>query len=109
VKNLTFAVGVEPGNVAARKKLEWARQRRADCLPTVPTTWAEEKEHNVFMRVRQEQLVEGVLNQMRAEFFVKNPGVAESDADVPSMAEFMDSDVGAGEVMSALRRLKDAF
>ena len=109
VKNLTFAVGVEPGNVAARKKLEWARQRRADCLPTVPTTWAEEKEHNVFMRVRQEQLVEGVLNQMRAEFVVKNPGVAESDADVPSMAEFMDSDVGAGDVMSALRRLKDAF
>lgn len=107
VKNLTFCVGIEPDNEATRKKLDWARQRRHECLPTVPTTLDEEKNTNVFMRVREEKCVEAVLNQLRTERLAKNSGVFEGD--VPNIEDLMDSDVGAGDVMAALRRLKDSF
>ncbi|MGM0577925.1 MAG: hydroxyacylglutathione hydrolase [Myxococcota bacterium] len=52
VKNLEFACSVEPDNVAARDRLEWARARRAEGLPTIPSTLDDEKAFNPFVRTR---------------------------------------------------------
>eukprot|EP00741_Cyanophora_paradoxa_P001820 tig00000507_g1763.t1 len=71
VNNLRFAVHVEPGNAAAAEKLEWAKQQRAAGRPTIPSTLAEEKRYNPFMRVHEESLAravraEGPVAVMRA-------------------------------------------
>lgn len=50
VKNLQFAVTVEPDNVKTQQKLSWAKQQRQAGLPTVPSTIEEELETNPFMR-----------------------------------------------------------
>lgn len=51
VKNLQFALTVEPDNVRISQKLSWAEQKRKTALPTVPSTIEEELETNPFMRV----------------------------------------------------------
>eukprot|EP00057_Strongylocentrotus_purpuratus_P032092 XP_786600.3 PREDICTED: hydroxyacylglutathione hydrolase, mitochondrial-like [Strongylocentrotus purpuratus] len=51
VSSLSFALSVEPDNVSIQKKLEWAKDQRAKKLPTIPSTLAEEKAYNPFMRV----------------------------------------------------------
>lgn len=51
VKNLQFALTVEPDNVRLREKLSWAQQQRLAGLPTIPSTIEEELETNPFMRV----------------------------------------------------------
>lgn len=50
VANLTFAVAVEPGNRAVASQLERAKTLRARGEPTLPTTLAEEREANPFLR-----------------------------------------------------------
>lgn len=50
VSNLRFAVHAEPSNVAAQEKLAWAMQMRAGGKPTVPSTMADERETNPFLR-----------------------------------------------------------
>lgn len=50
VKNLEFALTVEPKNYYTDEKLAWARRRRAKGLPTVPSTLLEELNYNPFMR-----------------------------------------------------------
>lgn len=51
VKNLQFAVTVEPGNLTTQQKLSWAQNQRQAGQPTIPSTIAEEMETNPFMRV----------------------------------------------------------
>lgn len=53
VTNLQFAATVEPKNEAIKKKLAWARDQRSRKEPTVPSTIAEERSFNPFMRVRE--------------------------------------------------------
>lgn len=49
-KNLEFALTLEPGNAKAAERLKRARAARAEGRPTVPSTMAEEKETNPFLR-----------------------------------------------------------
>jgi hydroxyacylglutathione hydrolase len=51
VKNLQFALTVEPDNVKIQQKLTWAQHQRQAGLPTIPSTIEEELETNPFMRV----------------------------------------------------------
>lgn len=51
VKNLQFAITVEPDNARISQKLSWAELKRKSSLPTVPSTIEEELETNPFMRV----------------------------------------------------------
>lgn len=53
VNNLKFAFQVEPSNAAIKEKMKWAESKRAENEPTVPSTIAEEKQYNPFMRVGQ--------------------------------------------------------
>lgn len=50
VKNLQFAVTVEPDNAKISQKLSWAQEQRQSGLPTIPSTIEEELETNPFMR-----------------------------------------------------------
>ncbi|KAF1001873.1 hydroxyacylglutathione hydrolase cytoplasmic isoform X1 [Apium graveolens] len=50
VKNLQFAVTVEPDNAKIFQKLSWAQKQRQSGLPTIPSTIEEELETNPFMR-----------------------------------------------------------
>lgn len=80
VKNLMFAKTVDPNNEALLKKLEWAKKQREAGQPTIPSTVAEEKTFNPFMRTRE-----------------------------PSMAATLGVSGSASDVMAALRQLKDRF
>ncbi len=53
VANLAFALTVEPDNDALRAKMRWALARRAEGRSTVPSTLAEERSYNPFVRVRE--------------------------------------------------------
>lgn len=59
-KNLQFALTLEPNNARAKAKLQWARETREKKLPTVPSTVAEEKEINPFVRVNSSELQENI-------------------------------------------------
>ncbi|XP_050835876.1 hydroxyacylglutathione hydrolase-like protein isoform X1 [Serinus canaria] len=54
VRNLKFALKVEPENEAVKEKLAWAKQRDDEDLPTVPSTLQEEFLYNPFLRVTEE-------------------------------------------------------
>ncbi|NWZ80865.1 HAGHL protein, partial [Poecile atricapillus] len=54
VRNLKFALKVEPENEMVKEKLAWARQRDDEDLPTVPSTLREEFLYNPFLRVTEE-------------------------------------------------------
>nr|AAC49867.1 glyoxalase II cytoplasmic isozyme [Arabidopsis thaliana] len=58
VKNLEFALTVEPNNGKIQQKLAWARQQRQADLPTIPSTLEEELETNPFMRVDKPEIQE---------------------------------------------------
>ncbi|KAF4380057.1 hypothetical protein F8388_018181 [Cannabis sativa] len=60
VKNLQFAVTVEPENVKIQQKLSWAQQQRKAGLPTIPSTIEEEMETNPFIRVDLPEIQEKV-------------------------------------------------
>ena len=53
VKNLQFALAVEPENAAAQRKIVWAQQARRSQQPTIPSTIGDELLFNPFMRVRE--------------------------------------------------------
>ncbi|XP_076460303.1 hydroxyacylglutathione hydrolase, mitochondrial-like isoform X1 [Babylonia areolata] len=53
VKNLKYALHVEPVSADVKNKLEWAVKQRSIHKPTVPSTIQEEKKYNPFMRVRE--------------------------------------------------------
>ncbi|XP_065267658.1 hydroxyacylglutathione hydrolase-like protein [Emys orbicularis] len=54
VRNLKFALKVEPENESVKKKLAWAKLRDDEDLPTVPSTLQEEFHYNPFLRVSEE-------------------------------------------------------
>jgi len=54
--NLQFGVHVEPNNDSIRSKLQWAKQVRSSGGCTQPSTLAEERRINVFMRVKEESV-----------------------------------------------------
>jgi len=56
ISNLNFGLWIEPENDAARQKLEWVLEKRKNGEPTVPSTLAEEKAYNPFMRVNEGHL-----------------------------------------------------
>src|SRR5438552_3672136 len=62
-KNLRFALTLEPNNAQVQAKLRWAQEMRAKQLPTVPSTVAEEKEINPFVRVHSAELQTSVKQQ----------------------------------------------
>ena len=55
-KNLRFAAELEPGNRATAEKLVRVERLRADGQPTVPSTIAEEKATNPFLRTQSPEL-----------------------------------------------------
>lgn len=52
LKNLEFALTVEPNNQTLRKKYEEAKQKRSRGEPTIPSTLGEEKAYNPFLRAK---------------------------------------------------------
>ncbi|KAL8137405.1 hypothetical protein V2J09_003406 [Rumex salicifolius] len=60
VKNLQFALTVEPDNTKIAEKLAWAQKQRAGNLPTIPSTIEEEMETNPFMRADLPEIQEKV-------------------------------------------------
>lgn len=62
LKNLEFALTIEPGSQAIRKKYEEAKQKRSRNEPTIPSTLAEEKSYNPFLRAKS---VEEFLKRRR--------------------------------------------
>ena len=81
-----FASRIEPDNAAASERLQWAQERRAGKWPTVPSTLAQEKAFNPFMRVHEPALVQRVQRV-----------TALSDSNEPEGVKVMD----------ALRKLKN--
>lgn len=63
VKNLQFALTLEPSNATLQSKLHWAQEMRAKKQPTIPSTVAEEKEFNPFVRVTNAELQANVKKQ----------------------------------------------
>jgi hydroxyacylglutathione hydrolase len=59
-KNLRFALTLEPSNSQIQAKLKWSTEQRAQKLPTIPSTVAEEKEINPFVRVDSQELQENI-------------------------------------------------
>ena len=64
-KNLEFAVSLEPGNRAAVDKLAAVRALRKAGKPTVPSTIAEEKATNPFLRTDSPELAASVRAKVR--------------------------------------------
>lgn len=52
LSGLSFALSVELENSAIKEKLSWANNQIEKNLPTVPTTIAEEKTYNPFLRAK---------------------------------------------------------
>jgi len=63
-KNLRFAAVLEPTNAAIREKLAWAEARRRAGEPTVPSTIAEEKATNPFLRTNSPELAASVRQRV---------------------------------------------
>lgn len=59
-KNLQFALTVEPSNRKAAEKLDRVRSLRARGLSTVPSTMAEERETNPFLRWDSKEIQENL-------------------------------------------------
>ncbi len=55
-KNLRFALTLEPGNEALKKKHEWSVKVNAEKKFTVPSTIGEEKKTNPFLRTDSAEL-----------------------------------------------------
>uniref|UniRef100_A0A1I8NRY8 hydroxyacylglutathione hydrolase n=1 Tax=Stomoxys calcitrans TaxID=35570 RepID=A0A1I8NRY8_STOCA len=53
LQNMSYARHVEPNNGDILKRIEWAKLRRATKSATVPSTIADEKSWNPFMRVHE--------------------------------------------------------
>lgn len=66
VARARYATHAEPTNEDMVKKLEWAITQRKDHKPTVPSTIADEKKTNPFLRVCM--CVDGRCNAVAASF-----------------------------------------
>lgn len=63
-KNLEFALTLEPGNAALRAKLTAVQALRRAGTPTVPTTIADEKATNPFLRTDSPELAGSVRSRV---------------------------------------------
>ena len=63
VKNLRFALSLEPNNADVQAKLRWSEETRAKNQPTIPSTIAEEKAINPFIRVDSQELRANIKQQ----------------------------------------------
>ena len=84
LSNLAFAHAVEPDNTALADYTTWCRARRAEDLPTLPSTISLEREINPFLRTHVPAVVEAAHRRG-----------ATSDAPV--------------DVLAALRQWKNQF
>lgn len=71
--NLGFVRWVEPNNSDAAKLSDWADQQRAQQLPTLPTTVAQERRVNPFMRFDQPAVCQAVIDHW-------DPAAADDEA-----------------------------
>jgi hydroxyacylglutathione hydrolase len=62
--NLRFAAHVEPGNAAIKVKAARVADLRAEGKPTVPSTLAEERATNPFMRVHSTEIIQSVHDRL---------------------------------------------
>lgn len=62
-KNLQFATTVEPGNRKVSEKLQRVRGLRAQGVSTIPSTMAEEKETNPFLRWDSKEIQANLRNR----------------------------------------------
>jgi len=85
-KNLRFAMTLEPGNAHLRDKLARVQDMRRAGKPTVPSTIAEEKDTNPFLRTASSELAASVRRAV--------PGLPEGDPVA---------------LFAAVRRLKDNY
>jgi hydroxyacylglutathione hydrolase len=85
-KNLRFAAMLEPGNTALRDKLGAVEALRRAGKPTVPSTIAEEKATNPFLRTQSQELAASVASRV--------PGLPPGDPIA---------------LFAAVRALKDRF
>ncbi|NLA50566.1 MAG: hydroxyacylglutathione hydrolase [Alcaligenaceae bacterium] len=67
LSNIDWALSVEPNNQALHEWSRQARELRAQNLPTLPTTIAQEQATNPFMRVREQSVIEAVQSYVGAE------------------------------------------
>lgn len=67
VGNLGFAAKVEPESKAVAESLAWAKSQREADKPTMPTTIAQEKAHNPFMRVVSSSAIHAALKTTQGE------------------------------------------
>lgn len=65
--NLRFASAVEPGNEALRRHRQQCESLRARSLPTLPSTIAQEREINPFLRSRLPTVAEAAVSFNGAE------------------------------------------
>jgi hydroxyacylglutathione hydrolase len=56
VKNLAFALTLEPGNQTLAAKHQWAEQMRREGKWTIPSTIGEEKQFNPFLRTQSPEI-----------------------------------------------------
>jgi hydroxyacylglutathione hydrolase len=85
-KNLQFAQMLEPKNAAVSKKLEEVTRLRAKKEPSIPTTLAEERSYNPFLRATAAELI-GSIREKKPQIDVGDPV----------------------QVLGAVRELKDHF
>lgn len=67
LSNIDWALTVEPNNHALHEWSRRARELRAQDLPTLPTTIAQEQATNPFMRVREQSVIEAVQSYAGTE------------------------------------------
>jgi len=84
VSNLRFAETLEPNNREIAQKLAWAQARREKGEPTLPSTLAEERKTNPFLRVAEQDVVQ-------------------------ALGERLKQDRSPQAVLAAVRAMKDAF
>jgi hydroxyacylglutathione hydrolase len=73
-KNLRFALTLEPGNEALKKKHEWSVKARAENKFTVPSTIGDEKKTNPFLRTDSSEL--------RANLKKRDPSLADDSVAI---------------------------
>ncbi len=56
VKNLAFALTLEPGNKTLAAKHQWAEQMRREGKWTIPSTLGDEKQFNPFLRTENPEI-----------------------------------------------------
>lgn len=65
--NLRFAASVEPGNAAVKSKAARVAELRSRGEPSVPSTLADERETNPFMRFDSTEIITSVASRLGSE------------------------------------------